>query len=112
MSGNPEQEYFANGMTGDIITGLSRLKWLFVIARNFTFAYKGKAVNVRQIAQDLSVRYVLEGGVRVSGRRMRITSQLVEAASGRHIWAERYDRQLDDVFAVQEEITASVVAAI
>ncbi len=112
MSGNPEQEYFANGMTGDIITGLSRLKWLFVIARNFTFAYKGKAVDVHQIAQDLGVRYVLEGGVRVSGRRMRITSQLVEAASGRHIWAERYVRQLDDVFAVQDEITSSVVAAI
>ena len=112
MSGNPEQEYFADGMTEDIITGLSRLKWLFVIARNSTFTYKGKAVDVRQVGQDLGVRYVLEGGVRVSGSRIRITGQLIEAASGRHIWAERYDRQLDDVFAVQDEITASVVAAI
>jgi adenylate cyclase len=112
MSGNPEHEYFADGMTEDIITGLSRLKWLFVIARNSTFAYKSRAVDVRQVAQDLGVRYVLEGGVRVSGTRIRITGQLIEAASGRHIWAERYDRQLDDVFAVQDEITASVVAAI
>jgi adenylate cyclase len=112
MSTNPEQAFFADGMTEDIITGLSRLKWLFVIARNSTFTYKGKAVDVRQIAQDLGVRYVIEGAVRVSGSRIRITSQLVEAASGRHIWAERYDRQVDDVFAVQDEITASVVAAI
>jgi adenylate cyclase len=112
MSGNPEHEYFADGMTEDIITGLSHLKWLFVIARNSIFTYKGKAVDVRQVGQDLGVRYVLEGGVRVSGTRIRITGQLIEAASGRHIWAERYDRQLDDVFAVQDEITASVVAAI
>lgn len=112
MSPNPEQAFFADGMTEDIITGLSRLKWLFVIARNSTIAFQSRAVDVRQVGQDLGVRYVLEGGVRVSGRRMRITSQLVEAASGRHIWAERYDRQLDDVFAVQDEITASVVAAI
>ena len=112
MSGNPEQEYFADGMTEDIITGLSHLKWLFVIARNSTFAYKSRAVDVRQVGQDLGVRYVLEGAVRVSGSRIRITGQLIEAASGRHIWAERYDRQLDDVFAVQDEITASVVAAI
>jgi adenylate cyclase len=112
MSGDPEQEYFADGMTEDIITGLSRLKWLFVIARNSTFTFKGKAVDVRQVGQDLGVRYVLEGVVRVSGSRIRITGQLIDAASGRHIWAERYDRQLDDVFAVQDEITASVVAAI
>jgi adenylate cyclase len=112
MSGDPGQEYFADGMSEDIITGLSRLKWLFVIARNSTFAYKGKAADVRQIAQDLGVRYVLEGSVRVSGSRIRITSLLIEAASGRHIWAERYDRQLDDVFAVQDEITTSAVAAI
>jgi adenylate cyclase len=112
MSGDPEQEYFADGMTEEIITGLSHLKWLFVIARNSTFAYKSRAVDVRQIAQDLGVRYVLEGSVRVSGSRIRITGQLIEAASGRHIWAERYDRQLDDVFAVQDEITTSVVAAI
>ena len=112
MSGNPEQEYFADGMTEDIITGLSHLKWLFVIARNSTFAYKARTVDVRQVGQDLGIRYVLEGSVRVLGSRIRITSQLIEAASGRHIWAERYDRQLDDVFAVQDEITASVVAAI
>src|SRR5918993_2279616 len=112
MSGDPEQEYFADGMTEDIITGLPRLKWLFVIARNSTFAYKSKAVDVRQVGQDLGVRYVLEGSVRVSGSRIRITDQLIEAATGRHIWAERYDRQLDDVFAVQDEITASVVVAI
>jgi adenylate cyclase len=112
MSGDPQQEYFADGMTEEIITGLARLKWLFVIARNSTFTYKGKAVDVRQVAHDLGVRYVLEGGVRVSGSRIRISGQLIEAASGRHIWAERYDRQLDDVFAVQDEITASVVAAI
>jgi adenylate cyclase len=112
MSGDSEQEYFADGMTEDIITGLARLKWLFVIARNSTFAYKSRAVDVRQVGQDLGVRYVLEGGVRVSGTRIRITGQLIEAASGRHIWAERYDRQLDDVFAVQDEITVSVVAAI
>jgi adenylate cyclase len=112
MSGNPEQEYFADGMAEDIITGLSRLKWLFVIARNSTFAYKGRAADVRQISRDLGVRYVFEGSVKVSGSRIRITGQLIEAASGRHIWAERYDRQLDDVFAVQDEITASVVAVI
>jgi adenylate cyclase len=112
MSGDPEHDYFADGMTEDIITGLSHLKWLFVIARNSMFSYKSRAVDVRQVAQDLGVRYVLEGSVRVSGSRIRITGQLIEAASGRHIWAERYDRQLDDVFAVQDEITASVVAAI
>ncbi|WP_147023345.1 adenylate/guanylate cyclase domain-containing protein, partial [Microvirga aerophila] len=112
MGGDPEQEYFADGMTEDIITGLSRLKWLFVIARNSTFNYKSRAVDVRQVAQDFGVRYVLEGSIRVSGNRIRVTGQLIEAASGRHIWAERYDRQLDDVFAVQDEITASVVAAI
>jgi adenylate cyclase len=112
MSPDPEQEFFADGMTEDVITGLSRLKWLFVIARNSTFTYKSKAVDVRQVGQDLGVRYVLEGSVRVSGSRIRITGQLIEAATGRHIWAERYDRQLDDVFAVQDEITASVVAAI
>ena len=99
-------------MTEDIITGLSHLRWLFVIARNSSFSYKSRAADVRQVAQDLGVRYVLEGSVRVSGSRLRITGQLIETASGRHIWAERYNRQLDDVFAVQDEITASVVAAI
>jgi adenylate cyclase len=112
MSGDPEQEFFADGMTEDIITGLSRLKWLFVIARNSTFTFKGKAANVRQVARELGVRYVLEGSVRASGKRIRITGQLIDAESGKHIWAERYDRLLEDVFAVQDEITENVVAAI
>ena len=112
MSPDPEQEFFADGMTEDIITGLSRLKWLFVIARNSTFTYKGKAVDVRQVARELGVRYVLEGSVRASGKRIRITGQLIDAETGKHIWAERYDRQLEDIFAVQDEITENVVAAI
>jgi adenylate cyclase len=112
MSGDPEQEFFADGMTEDIITGLSRLKWLFVIARNSTFTYKGRAVDVRQVARELGVRYVLEGSVRASGKRIRITGQLIDAETGKHIWAEKYDRQLEDVFAVQDEITENVVATI
>ena len=112
MSGDPEQEYFADGMVEDIITGLSRIKWLFVIARNSSFTYKGKAVDVRQVGRELGVRYVLEGGVRKSGNSVRITGQLIEAASGAHLWAERYDRSLSDVFALQDEITMSVVGAI
>jgi adenylate cyclase len=112
MSGDPEQEFFADGMTEDIIIGLSRLKWLFVIARNSTFTYKGKAVDVRQISRELGVRYVLEGSVRASGKRIRITGQLIDAETGKHIWAEKYDRQLEDVFAVQDEITQNVVATI
>jgi adenylate cyclase len=99
-------------MAEDILTGLSRLKWLFVIARNSTFTYKGKAVDVRQVARDLGVRYILEGSVRASGKRVRITGQLIDAETGKHIWAEKYDRELDDIFAVQDEITESVVAAI
>jgi adenylate cyclase len=112
MSGDPEQDYFVDGMVEDIITGLSRIKWLFVIARNSSFAYKGKSPDIRQVGRDLGVRYVLEGSVRKAAGRVRITGQLVEAESGRHIWAERYDRALDDVFALQDEITASVVGAI
>jgi adenylate cyclase len=112
MSGESEQEFFADGMTEDIITGLSRLKWLFVIARNSTFTYKGRAVDVRQVARELGVRYVLEGSVRASGKRIRITGQLIDAETGKHIWAEKYDRQLEDVFAVQDEITQNVVATI
>jgi adenylate cyclase len=112
MSPDPEQEFFADGMTEDVITGLSRLKWLFVIARNSTFIYRGKAVDVRQVARELGVRYVLEGSVRASGKRIRITGQLIDAETGKHIWAERYDRQLEDIFAVQDEITENVVAAI
>jgi TolB-like protein len=112
LSGDPEQEYFADGVVEDIITGLSRIKWLFVIARNSSFTYKGRAVDVKQVGRELGVRYVLEGGVRKAGRRLRVTAQLIEAATGNHLWAERYDRNLDDVFAVQDEITLAVVGAI
>jgi adenylate cyclase len=112
MSGDPEQDYFVDGMVEDIITGLSRIRWLFVIARNSSFAYRGKSPNIHQVGRELGVRYVLEGSVRRAAGRVRITGQLVEAESGRHIWAERYDRALDDVFALQDEITLSVVGAI
>jgi len=112
MSGDPEQDYFADGMVEDIITGLSRIRWLFVIARNSSFTYKGRAVDVKQVGRELGVRYVLEGSVRKVGSRVRITGQLIEAEDGRHLWAERYDRDLTDIFAVQDEITVSVVAAI
>jgi TolB-like protein/class 3 adenylate cyclase len=112
MSGDAEQDYFADGMVEDIITGLARMKWLFVIARNSSFAYKGKSVDVKQVGRELGVRYVLEGSVRRVANRVRVTGQLVEAETGRHIWADRYDRTLDDVFALQDELTMSVVAAI
>ena len=112
MSGDPEQEYFGDGIAEDIITALSKLRGFFVIARNSTFAYKGKAPNIRQVARELGVRYVLEGSVRKAGERLRVTGQLIDATSGNHIWAERYDRPVADIFAVQDEITASVVAAI
>jgi adenylate cyclase len=112
MSGDPEQEYFADGVVEDIITGLSRIKWLFVIARNSSFIYKGKAVDVKKVGRELDVRYVLEGGLRKAGNRVRISAQLIEAGTGVHLWAERYDRLLDDIFAVQDEITLSVVGAI
>ncbi|MFD0466548.1 adenylate/guanylate cyclase domain-containing protein [Microvirga aerilata] len=112
MSGDPEREFLADGMTEDLITGLSRLRWLLVISRTSTFVYKGKGIDVRQVARDLNVRYILEGSVRTSGKHIRITGQLIDAESGKHIWAERYDRLLEDVFAVQDEITENVVAAI
>ena len=112
MSGDPEQEYFADGMAEDITTALSRIKWLFVIARNSSFTYKGRAVDIKQIGRELGVRYVLEGSVRKAGTRVRITGQLIEAATGAHLWAERYDRELADIFAVQDEITESVAVAI
>ena len=112
MSGDPEQEYFADGMVEEIITALSKIRWFFVIARNSTFTYKGHAVDVKQVGRELGVRYVLEGSVRKSGNRIRVTAQLVEAATGNHVWAERYDRDLADIFAVQDEITERVVAAI
>jgi TolB-like protein len=112
MSGDSEQEYFCDGMVEDIITGLSRIKWLFVIARNSSFIYKGHPVDVKQVGRDLGVRYVLEGSVRKGGNRVRITAQLIEGDTGRHAWAERYDRRLDDIFALQDEITLNVVGAI
>ena len=112
MGGNSEQDFFADGITEDIITGLARLRWLFVIARNSSFVYKGQAVDVRQVARDLGVRYLLEGSVRTAGERIRITGQLIDAETGKHIWAEKYDRELRDVFAVQDEITEQVVAAV
>jgi adenylate cyclase len=112
MSGDPEQEYFADGITEDIITALSHHRWFFVIARNSTFVYKGRAVDVKQVARELGVRYVLEGSVRRAGQRVRITGQLIEAGTGNHLWAERFDRDLADIFAIQDEITQSVVGAI
>ena len=112
MSGDPDQEYFADGISEDIITALSRIRWLFVIARNSTFVYKHRALDVRQVARDLGVRYVLEGSVRRAGHRLRVTAQLIDALSGSHHWAEQYDRELGEIFAVQDEITRSVVGAI
>jgi TolB-like protein len=112
MSGEPEQEYFSDGISEDIITALSKLRWFFVIARNSSFTYKGKAVHMKQVAEELGVGYVVEGSVRKGGDRVRITAQLNDVATGSHIWAERYDRDLADVFAVQDEITEAIVAAI
>jgi TolB-like protein/tetratricopeptide (TPR) repeat protein len=112
MSGDPEQEYFADGMVEDIVTGLSRIKWLFVIARNSSFAYKGRAIDVKQVGRELGVRYVLEGSVRKSADRVRITTQLIDSVTGAHVWAERYDRKYDDIFTLQDDITLSVVGTI
>jgi TolB-like protein len=112
MSGDPEQDYFADGMVEDIITGLSRIKWLFVIARNSTFVYKGRAIGVKDVGRELGVRYVLEGSVRKVGPRVRINAQLIDAKNATHLWTERYDRALDDVFALQDEIASSVAGAI
>ncbi len=112
MSGDPEQEYFSDGISEDIITALSKLRWFFVIARNSSFIYKGKAVHMKQVAEELGVGYVVEGSVRKAGDRLRITVQLNDVATGSHIWAERYDRSLADLFAVQDEITEAIVAAI
>jgi TolB-like protein len=112
IGSDPEQDYFADGVVEDITTGLSRIRWLFVIARNSSFAYKGKAADVNQVGRELGVRYVLEGSVRKAGNRVRITAQLIEAETGTHLWAERYDRLLDDIFALQDEITMAVIGAI
>ncbi|MDN5004709.1 winged helix-turn-helix domain-containing protein [Bradyrhizobium sp. GCM10027634] len=112
LSGDAEQDYFADGMVDDIITGLSRINWLFVIARNSTFTYKGRAVDVKQVGRELGVRYVLEGSVRKTGGNTRITGQLIDTSTGMHVWAERYDRQSEDIFALQDDIAMSVVGAI
>jgi adenylate cyclase len=112
MSGDPEQEYFADGMVEEIITALSRFKWLFVIARNSSFSFKGKAVDIKEVGRRLGVRYVLEGSVRKASGKVRITGQLIDAATGVHIWADRFERDLTDVFALQDELTVAVVSAI
>jgi TolB-like protein/rhodanese-related sulfurtransferase len=112
MSGNPEQDYFADGMTEDLITDLSKISGLFVIARNSTFVYKGKAVAIRQVAEELGVRYVLEGSVRRAGDQVRINAQLIDATTGGHVWAERYDGTMEDIFALQDQVTNKIVAAL
>lgn len=112
MSGDREQEYFADGIAEDIITALSRMQWLFVIARNSTFTYKGRSVDIRQVGRDLGVRYVLEGSVRKAGNRVRITGQLIDASTGVHLWADSFDSDLANIFELQDRVTASVVSAI
>jgi TolB-like protein/class 3 adenylate cyclase len=112
MSGDSEQEYFADGMVEEIITALSRIRWLFVIARNSTFTYKGQAVDVKQVGRELGVRYVLEGSVRKAGQRVRITGQLIDALTGTHLWADRFDGSLEDVFELQDKVAVSVAGAI
>ena len=112
MSGDPEQEYFADGMVEEIITGLSRIRWLFVIARNSTFTYKARAVDVKQVGRELGVRYVLEGSVRKAANRVRITGQLIDASTGAHLWADRFEGTLDDIFDLQDQVTTSVLGAI
>jgi TolB-like protein len=111
MSDDPKQDYFADGMVEDIITALSRLRWLFVIARNSSFTFKGRAIDVKQVGRELGVRYVLEGSVRKSANRVRITGQLIDASTGAHIWADRFDGAIDDIFDLQDQVTASVVGA-
>ncbi len=112
LSDDPAQEYFADGMVEDIITALSRMRWLFVIARNSSFTYKGRVVDVKQVGRELGVRYVLEGSVRKAANRVRITGQLIDTATGAHLWADRFDGKLKDIFDLQDEVTASVVSAI
>src|SRR3989442_56718 len=112
MSGDPEQEYFADGMVEEIITALSRIRWLFVIARNSSFTYKGRAVDVKEVGRELGVRYVLEGSVRKAGGRVRITAQLIDAISGTHLWADRFDGSLEDVFDLQDKVASSVAGFI
>ena len=108
LSGDPQQEFFSDGITESIITALSKVPRLFVIARKSSFSYKGKPVTVKQVSEELGVRYVLEGSVQKSGDRVRITAQLIDALTGHHLWAERYERNLKDIFAVQDEITMKI----
>ena len=112
MSGDPEQDYFADGIVEDIITAFSRVKWLFVIARNSSFTYKGKAVDIKQVGRELGVRYVLEGSIRKAGNRIRITGQLIDTTTGSHLWADRFDGEMTDIFDLQDEVTQSVVGTI
>jgi adenylate cyclase len=112
LSGDPEQEYFADGMVEEIITALSRIHWLFVTARNSTFAYKGQSIDVKRVAQELEVRYVLEGSVRKSANRVRITAQLIDAGTGAHLWADHFDGLLEDVFELQDKVASSVAGVI
>jgi TolB-like protein len=112
LRGDPEQEYFADGMVEEIITALSRISWLFVIARDSTFTYKGRAVDVKEVGRELGVRYVLEGSVRKAGTRVRITGQLIDALTGAHLWADRFDGSLEDVFELQDKIAISVAGVI
>src|SRR6201988_2247766 len=112
MSGDPEQEYFADGMVEEIITALSRIRWLFVIARNSTFTYKSRSVDVKQVGRELGVRYVLEGSVRKAGQRVGITGQLIEALTGTHLWADRFDGSLEDIFELQDKVAISVAGVI
>src|SRR5437016_5305176 len=112
MSGDPEQEYFVDGMVEEIITALSRIRWLFVIARNSSFTYKGQALDVKQVGCELGVRYVLEGSVRKGGNRVRITGQLIDAETGAHLWADRFDGSLEDVFDLQDKIAVTVAGVI
>ena len=112
LSGDPEQEYFADGMVEEIITAFSRIRWLFVIARNSSFTYKGEAVDVRRVGRELGVRYVLEGSVRKAATRVRITAQLIDATSGSHLWADRFDGSLEDVFELQDKVAVSVAGVI
>ena len=112
MSGDPEQEYFADGVVEDIITALSRMRWLFVIARNSSFTYKGRAIDIRQVGRELGVRYVLEGSVRKAANRVRVTGQLIDATTGVHLWGDRFDGAPEDIFDLQDQVTASVIGAI
>jgi len=112
MSGDPEQEYFADGIVEEIITALSHMRWLSVIARNSSFTYKGKNVDLKQVGRDLSVRYILEGSVRKLGNRERITGQLIDTATGAHFWADRFDGAIEDIFDLQDQVTAKVISAI